>query len=170
MRLRRGIWPGVRMGIIGLGVLLCATPGWSQADSSKTGKPESETAASVETAEPRSDSVETAKPEVRDTFTFHSDGPRSDDEIREVVRRYQLALSLIFQRELKMNPALRGTIKIRLAIKPNGVVSSATVLENSVGSSKLAWTIQQACLKWQFKQQYGAGLHTLDLSLPFEAT
>ncbi|MBM3262340.1 MAG: TonB family protein [candidate division Zixibacteria bacterium] len=166
--MKRRCGKGWGVAAAGLALLFFAVPGWSQADSSRAQKPQEETV-STQMQETSTTPEDTAKSEPRDRFTFRSEGPRSDDEIREVVRRHQQALGYIFQRELKTNPALRGIIKIRLTIKPNGVVTSATVLENSVGSSKLGRAIQQACLKWQFKQ-FGTGVHTLDLSLPFEPT
>lgn len=114
-----------------------------------------------------SDGGDLLKKEPHDFFTVSSGGPRSDDEIKEVIRRYQATLNSYYQRELKTNPRLKGTVKIRWTIKPNGVVTTAIITENSVGNSKLAWSIQQCILKWKFKP-FGTALHTVDLSIPFE--
>jgi hypothetical protein len=156
--------------LICLALLLTAGFDWAQEDSSRE---EAEKADSVKSApygyHPDSSWVEVHKATGGEWFTFRSDGPRSDEEIQEVVSRYYNVLNTYYHRELKANPVLKGTLKIRLTIKPNGTVATATVLENSVGSSKLAWSIQQHCLRWQFKP-VAEGMHTLDLSFPFEPT
>ena len=117
------------------------------------------------------DSMETSAQEkteaVKDGFAVLSKGPRSDLEIQQVVKRYHKTLIYYYERELNTNPKLKGTIKVRLQIKADGSVSKVTVLENSVGSSKFARTVQKHCLKWQFKR-LRSGSHTVELELPFE--
>lgn len=102
-----------------------------------------------------------------DHFAVLSEGPRTDQEIQQVVQRYHKTLLHYYERELKANPALEGIIKLRLKIKADGAVIKATVLENSVGSGKLARLVQKHCLKWQFKRRR-SGNHTLEIELPFE--
>jgi|GEM_PF-2910155 hypothetical protein len=105
--------------------------------------------------------------ESNDYFAVLSTGPRSDQEIQKVAERYHKTLLHYYERELKTNPGLKGTIKLRLKIRADGAVIKATVLENSVGSGKLARSVQKHCLKWQFKR-LRSGFHTVELELPFE--
>jgi outer membrane biosynthesis protein TonB len=132
--------------LLGLVAFMTMGAGWSQSDTSTA---ESKTEDSV--------------------FALQSEGPRSDEEIQEVIRRYHPVLQNYYQRELKTNPLLHGVLKIRLIIRPDGSVSTATVLENTVGNSKLAWSAQQHCMRWQFKQGVSA-IHTVDVTIPFEPT
>ena len=169
MRRRNRNWMSGQLGVVFSGLFLWIGTAWGQAvaDSShseRTDKPDT-----LVTTPNRSlsDEGDLLKKAPHDFFTVYSDGPRSDDEIKEVVRRYQATLNSYYQRELKANPRLKGTVKIRWTIKPNGIVTTAIITENSVGSSKLAWSIQQCILKWKFKP-FGTALHTVDLSLPFE--
>lgn len=152
-----------------LGLSVSAVLAWGQAEaglaqSEKTDKPDTLVATPTQ---PVYGAVDASKNVPHDSFTIHSEGPRSDDEIKEVIRRYHPTVNNIYQRELKASPRLKGNVKIRLTIKQNGIVTAATITENTVGSSRLAWSIQQCILKWQFKP-LGAALHTVDLSLPFE--
>jgi hypothetical protein len=48
---------------------------------------------------------------------------RTDEEIQIVFDRYKAQLYRLYNRELRVNPTLRGQMVLRLTIEPSGVVS-----------------------------------------------
>lgn len=58
---------------------------------------------------------------------------RTQEEIRRVMDRNNGALQAIYQRALRGNPTLKGQIVLRLAIAPDGAVTTAEILSSELG-------------------------------------
>jgi hypothetical protein len=48
---------------------------------------------------------------------------RTDEEIQIVFDRYKAALYRLYNRELRVDPSLRGQMVLKLTIEPSGIVS-----------------------------------------------
>jgi outer membrane biosynthesis protein TonB len=70
-----------------------------------------------------------------------SGGPsmsRTDEEIQIVFDRHKSALYRLYNRELRIDPTLRGQIVLRITIEPDGSVSLCEVQSSDMKSSKLS--------------------------------
>ncbi len=61
------------------------------------------------------------------THVNNGDSIRSDEELQTVFDRHKSAIYRIYNKELRVNPALRGRVVLQLVIEPDGTVSSCTV-------------------------------------------
>jgi hypothetical protein len=87
-----------------------------------------------------------------------SDGPgpgRTDEEIQIVFDRYKAALYRIYNRELRMDPTLRGKILLRICIEASGAVSSCEVKSTDLGSPKLVAKIVARIKRFNFGPKDG---------------
>jgi len=82
-------------------------------------------------------------------------GALSSDRIQRTVRRRQGALKSCYESELKKDPSLSGTIKVRWTIQPSGRVSSAQVIQNTMGSSSVGRCIASQIKRWRFDKPSG---------------
>lgn len=62
---------------------------------------------------------------------------RSTEEIQIVFDRNKSSLFSLYQRALRSNPALQGTVVLRLTIAPSGEVTSASVVSSELNDSEL---------------------------------
>lgn len=58
---------------------------------------------------------------------------RTQEEIRRIMDRSNGALQAIYQRALRGNPTLKGTIVFRLVIAPDGSVTTADIVSSELG-------------------------------------
>lgn len=88
-----------------------------------------------------------------DTDRPLSKGPgpsRTDEEIQIVFDRYKAALYRIYNRELRIDPTLRGKMVLRITIEPNGAVSLCKVDSTDLGSQTLVKEIVERVSRFNF--------------------
>ena len=84
------------------------------------------------------------------------EGPsRTDEEIQIVFDRYKSALYRIYNRELRINPTLRGRVVLRIVIEPDGRVSACTIKTTDLASPALSADIVDRVLKFNFGAKEG---------------
>jgi len=86
------------------------------------------------------------------TRSGSSDRPsRSREEIELVFDRNKGAIFALYNRALRLNPALEGKLVLSLTIEPNGVVSSCEVVSSELGDEELETKLAQRVLLFQFE-------------------
>ncbi len=83
-------------------------------------------------------------------------GPaRTDEEIQIVFDRYKAALYRIYNRELRIDPSLRGKMVLALTIEPDGRVSACRVQSTDMNSDALSKDIVERVFKFNFGEKEG---------------
>jgi hypothetical protein len=75
---------------------------------------------------------------------------RSDEEIQIVFDRYKAALYRLYNRELRLNPALRGQMVLRLTIEPSGAVSFLALQSSDMNAPALAEQVLERVRTFDF--------------------
>ena len=87
-----------------------------------------------------------------------SDGPgpsRTDEEIQIVFDRYKAALYRIYNRELRVDPTLKGKMVLRITIEPDGSVSFVKVESTDMDSSDLSAQVVARVERFNFGPKEG---------------
>ncbi|MBP7685629.1 MAG: TonB family protein, partial [Deltaproteobacteria bacterium] len=66
--------------------------------------------------------------------------------------------------------ALRGTVTVRFIIQPDGTVSTATVVSDTVGDAGLRACITASVVTWRFPAPDGGGLVSVTYPFTLEST
>jgi hypothetical protein len=83
-------------------------------------------------------------------------GPaRTDEEIQIVFDKYKAALYRIYNRELRIDPTLRGKMVLALTIEPDGHVSACRVQSTDLNSDALSRDIVERVFKFNFGEKEG---------------
>lgn len=94
-------------------------------------------------------------------------GPsRTDEEIQIVFDRYKAALYRIYNRELRINPSLRGKMILRITIEPGGEVSACRVESTDLASAALTAEVVERVKKFNFGSK--AGVPRLTILYPID--
>jgi len=72
------------------------------------------------------------------------------DVINAVVQRHRAEIRACYDAALQRNPNLRGKVTIAFSIQPNGIVSSSTVKESTIGDRGLEGCITSRVMTWVF--------------------
>lgn len=98
----------------------------------------------------------------------NAEGPsRTDEEIQVVFDRYKSALYRIYNRELRINPTLRGRMVLRIVIEPDGRVSACTIKTTDLASPALSADIVDRVLKFNFGTKEGVPAVTILYPIDF---
>jgi TonB family protein len=87
-----------------------------------------------------------------------------EDNVRFVVRHHLPQVQACYQRQLKLTPAIGGTVELQFTLEPDGHVSSARTTSNSTGSEELASCVARTVMGWRFP---GTGGDPADFIYPF---
>jgi len=95
-------------------------------------------------------------------------GPsRTDQEIQIVFDRYKAALYRIYNRELRVDPTLRGKMVLRLTIEPDGSVSAVRVESTDLDSANLSEQILARVRSFNFGPKDGVPTVTILYPIDF---
>lgn len=111
-------------------------------------------------------SVELSTPEVAGDTEARSSAERSDEAIQGVVRQNIGPIKFCYQRELKLNPQLQGSIKVKFTIEADGRVSDVSIVNDTVGSASLTRCVQGRIRAWRFKP-VAKGTSIVSYTFPF---
>ena len=92
---------------------------------------------------------------------------RSDEEIQVVFDRYKEALYRIYNRELRKNSLLKGTLVLQLTIEADGRVSKCIIDSSELQSAELENKIVERILKFNFGEKKGASALTILYPIDF---
>ena len=99
-----------------------------------------------------------------------SDGPgpgRTDEEIQIVFDRYKAALYRIYNRELRKDPSLRGTMLLKIIIETDGSVSLCKVESTDLKSDELVAKIVARINRFNFGPKEGVPKITILYPIDF---
>src|SRR6185503_13694379 len=63
---------------------------------------------------------------------------RSNASLLAVIQKYAPGIQYCYESELKRDPGRRGKLVVAMTVAPNGTVAEATVVQNTLGSERLA--------------------------------
>ena len=75
---------------------------------------------------------------------------RSNASLLAVIQKYSAGIHYCYSNELKRNESMRGKLVVAITVAPSGEVVDATVVENTVGSQRLAECALSQIRDWQF--------------------
>ncbi len=78
---------------------------------------------------------------------------RSREEIELVFDRNKGAIFVLYNRALRLNPALEGKLVLQLTIEPDGRVSFCEVVSSELGDAELEQKLVQRVLLFQFESK-----------------
>ncbi|MEE2711045.1 MAG: AgmX/PglI C-terminal domain-containing protein [Gemmatimonadota bacterium] len=93
------------------------------------------------------------------------DEARSDAAVLQVLRQNLGPVRFCYQRELKLNPNLQGSLQLKLTIAANGRVTRTEVVNDAVGSRNLVRCVQGRIRSWRFQPAKSNSVVTI--TLPF---
>ena len=76
--------------------------------------------------------------------------PRSYETILEVVEGYKGGISFIYNKALRTNPTLRGTVTVEFTIAASGEVIDCKVMTSSMNDPSFEATLVKRVLQWRF--------------------
>jgi outer membrane biosynthesis protein TonB len=114
--------------------------------------------------------VESAIANLSESSRPLSEGPRAgrtDEEIQIVFDRYKATLYRIYNKELRINPTLRGKILLRICIETSGAVSICEVESTDLASSDLIAKIVARIKMFNFGAKEGVPKMTILYPIDF---
>jgi TonB family protein len=75
---------------------------------------------------------------------------RSNASLLAVIQRYAAGIQFCYETELNRQPGLRGKLVVALAVAPSGEVTEANVVQNTLGSSRIASCALAQIRQWKF--------------------
>jgi hypothetical protein len=97
-----------------------------------------------------------------------SPGPsRTDEEIQIVFDRYKATLYRIYNRELRIDPTLRGKMVLRMTIEPNGEVSFCAIESTDLASAALKTEVVARVKRFNFGPKEGVPRITILYPIDF---
>jgi TonB family protein len=75
---------------------------------------------------------------------------RSNASLLAVIQKYAAGIQYCYGNELKRDPTLRGKLVVAITVDAAGEVIEATVVQNSIGSPRLAECALSQIREWHF--------------------
>jgi len=75
---------------------------------------------------------------------------RSNASLLAVIQRYAAGIQYCYGVELKKDPALKGKLVVAMTVAASGAVTEATIVQNTVGSQRLAECALSQIREWRF--------------------
>ena len=91
---------------------------------------------------------------------------RSNASLLAVIQKYSPGIQYCYANELKRNESLRGKLVVAITVAPSGEVSDAAVVENTLGSQRLAECALSQIREWKFPAAQG-GMTTFQAPFVF---
>ncbi|MBC7185839.1 MAG: TonB family protein [Calditrichaeota bacterium] len=87
---------------------------------------------------------------------------RSPTHVAEVLARHNQEILECYRQRVKINPSLEGSIDLRFVVSPEGQVTSAEVVESTLGDPELECALVNCVLRWTDfgRCNPGEGQHT----------
>ncbi len=94
-------------------------------------------------------------------------GALAAEAVRRVALRNLGQVRACYERVLRNNPSLAGSVAVRLTISPSGAVTSTTVVGNTLADAAVSTCVAGAGRRWQFPVPDGGGVVTATLGYAF---
>jgi len=99
------------------------------------------------------------------TVTYEAGPTIGEADVIEVVRKKKGQVKSCYEKELKADPGLMGTVIVAWTVSPSGKVSGARVVANSTGNRELESCVKKKITSWTFPASHGA---SVDIEYPFK--
>lgn len=73
---------------------------------------------------------------------------RDPDQVSEVVNRHNASIQYCYQRELKVNPDLKGKLVVRFTIDPSGRVKDVNIISSTLNSPSIERCVISRIKRW----------------------
>jgi TonB family protein len=80
----------------------------------------------------------------------NGNSPRTYDSIAQVVDSYKGGISFLYNKSLRQNPTLRGTVTVEFVIAPGGNVIDCRVTSSSMRNPSFEEALVKRILQWKF--------------------
>jgi Domain of unknown function (DUF4139) len=94
-------------------------------------------------------------------------GPLAAEAVRRVALRNLGQVRACYERVLRNNPSLAGSVAVRVSIAPTGAVTSAAVVGNTLADAAVSTCVAGATRRWQFPSPDGGAAVTASLGYSF---
>ena len=98
------------------------------------------------------------------------DSPRTYESIAQVVEKFKGGVSIIYNRALRRDPTLRGTVTVEFTIAADGEVIDSKIASSTMDDPALEEAIARRVLGWRFPPIEGSGDVTVVYPLVFYVT
>jgi TonB family protein len=88
-----------------------------------------------------------------------------EDDVIAVVRKKKGKVKSCYEKELKADPGLMGTVIVAWTVSPTGSVTGISVVGNSTGNRDLEGCVKKKIGDWRFPASNGA---SVDIEYPFK--
>lgn len=96
-------------------------------------------------------------------------GSLDKDEIRRVVHRHVSEVKYCYERALVKDPTLAGKVTIAFTIDPEGLVSTASIKDDTLADASVGKCIVKAVQRWTFPKPVGGGMVVAKYPFVFSA-
>jgi hypothetical protein len=96
-------------------------------------------------------------------------GALAAEAVRRVALRNLGQVRACYERVLRNNPSLAGSVAVRLTISSSGAVTNTTVVGNTLADAAVSTCVAAAGRRWQFPAPDGGGVATATLGYAFSA-
>ena len=98
------------------------------------------------------------------------DSPRTYESIAQVVEKFKGGVSIIYNRALRRDPTLRGTVTVEFTIAADGEVVDSKIATSTMDDPAFEEAVARRVLGWRFPPIAGAGDVTVVYPLVFYVT
>ena len=99
-----------------------------------------------------------ASPSASGSSASASGASRSNASLLAVIQKYSAGIQYCYANELKHNESLRGKLVVAITVAPSGAVTDAAVVENTLGSQRLADCALSQIREWKFPSAAGGSI------------
>ncbi len=86
------------------------------------------------------------------------------DEIARVVERYKKGILYLYNRELRSNPTLKGTVTVEFSINQDGKVIEANIVSSTMDYAVMENALAKRIRQWKFPKLYDG---VIEVTYPF---
>lgn len=88
--------------------------------------------------------------------------------IQRVIRRHRNQVRYCYERQLQKTPALKGKVKLKLVIRPDGNVAAVQVVDSTLKSEPVESCLMAKAKRWVFPASKSAGMVVVTYPFIFE--
>ena len=88
--------------------------------------------------------------------------------IRRVIRRHRNAQRACYEQALAKDPTLAGTVRIKFVIDPNGAVTTAEVVDDTLADDAVGKCVAENAKRWVFPAPKGGGVVVVTYPFRFD--
>ncbi|PHS66513.1 MAG: hypothetical protein COB09_03385 [Thalassobium sp.] len=92
---------------------------------------------------------------------------RSQEELRLVFEQYKVQFDRLYRSALRKNPALAGSVTLKMDVQPDGSVSSCSVFKSELNDAGLHKRLEMKCRQMQFEKRSNIDVTAVEFPIRF---